>query len=247
MWSLSCKMFQKRPQSVGNNGSRKSSHLYNTPLSKESAINWRTAHSTLAITLLSFVSCTTWFKELGSGSPSAAKSWAISWQCLAYDWPKPAIFITQEEEGVVQCQWDSIFSVCECNGGGCEHTGLEKSIPAAKATAGGSTSGLFGWRKALNKAKRLSKKYNTHNNYITQGGKLDNFHPSHSDGSIACLEGICLSLPLKFPSKLNKKEIPENLFTVIVFCLWVEHHLQLQVSMGSKLLNDRQLTWSPGA
>lgn len=37
-------------------------HPYNTPLSKEATINWCTAHSALAITLLSLVSCTAWFK-----------------------------------------------------------------------------------------------------------------------------------------------------------------------------------------
>lgn len=49
-------------------------HPYDTPLSKEAAINWHTAHSSLVITLSSLVSCTAWFKERGSGSPSGTKS-----------------------------------------------------------------------------------------------------------------------------------------------------------------------------
>lgn len=123
-------------------------HPYNTPLSQEAAINWHTAHSTLAITLLSLVSCTAWFKELGSGSPSGAKSRAISWQCLAAT-GKSLQYLSQEGERVVQCQRDSNFPVWERTGWGGEERitrgcGLEKSIPAAKATPGGSTSGLFG-------------------------------------------------------------------------------------------------------
>lgn len=83
MWRLSCTTFQQVLPPLSQRGlnqgvtmaAESHPHPYNTPLSKEGAINWRTAHSTLAITL---VSCTAWFKEPGSGSPSGAKSRAIS-------------------------------------------------------------------------------------------------------------------------------------------------------------------------
>lgn len=127
VWSLNCKMFQQALPPFSQRGLNQGAtmaaeshpHPYDTPLSKEVAINWRTAHSTLAITLLSPVSCTAWFKELGSGSPPGAKSRAISWQCLAST-GKSLQYLSQEGGGVVQCQWDRNFPVWEPAGGGSE-------------------------------------------------------------------------------------------------------------------------------
>lgn len=95
-------------------------HPCNTPLSKKAVINWCTAHSTLAITLLSLAKSR--YKEPGSGSPSGAKSRAISWQCLAST-GKILQYLLQEGEGVVQCRPDSNFPVGR-GGGSEDKTGL---------------------------------------------------------------------------------------------------------------------------
>lgn len=92
-------------------------HPYNTPLSKEAAINCCTAHSTLAITLSPPVYCTSWLKELGSGSCSGAKSRAISRQYLALT-GKSLQYLSEEGEGVLPCQQNSKFKVWECARGG---------------------------------------------------------------------------------------------------------------------------------
>lgn len=133
----------------------------NTPLSKEAAINWHAANSTLAITLLSLVSSTAWFKASGNGSPSGAKSRAISWQCLAST-GKRLQRLLQGGMGAGQCQGDRKFWVRERIGGGSKYNTLrkkkKKSTPAAKATPRGSTSGQLGWSEARNEMKRPSKK-----------------------------------------------------------------------------------------
>lgn len=115
--------------------------------------------------------------------------------------------------------WDSNFPVWEhTGGGGGQHEAAvwRNQSQLLKPLLEGQHLGYLEESKKQNKkaVKGKKKSCNIDNNDITlQGWNVASSHQcvllftlSLSGCSTACLQGICLSLPLKFPSKLNKKK-----------------------------------------
>lgn len=178
-------------------------HPYNTALWKEAAINWHTAHSTLAITLLSLAR---------PGSKSREAEVLLVLKAEQYPdnvWLGLPSGCNIYHRGERQCQRDGDLPTWERyrrrEREECRATGLEESAPTAEARPAESTSGR---RQETKQNRQLSEEKGCSENAIyatmlgtVRGWKAASAHKFESSHIQAALMFACGASA--FPSHWN--------------------------------------------